>query len=137
TTWRRELIVATSGIVIEGRLGSVVTVVGSPKLATALSNLPIVSAIRLPVPAMPSLRSAAIGGADNQAALKASGLARLHAQGKKGQGIRVAVIDSDFRGYEKLKGKGLPADTRYVDFTAERNTTILSDPFPGDGQGIG
>jgi hypothetical protein len=51
--------------------------------------------------------------------------------------VRVAVIDGDFRGYEKLKGKGLPATTRYVDFTAERNPTIVPDPFPGDPQGIG
>src|SRR5439155_9068674 len=29
------------------------------------------------------------------------------------------------------------AKTRYVDFTAERNPTLLPDPFPGDAQGIG
>jgi hypothetical protein len=47
------------------------------------------------------------------------------------------VIDSDFRGFEKLKGKALPANTRYVDFTSERNSTLLPDPFPAPAQGIG
>lgn len=136
-TWRREIIVAAPGIVIEGRLGSVVTVVGPPKMAVALSALPIVSAIRLPVPAMSSLRSVAVRAGDTQAIIQNSGIARLHLQGKKGQGVRVAVIDGDFRGYEKLKGKGLPASTQYVDFTAERNSTIVPDPFPGDPQAIG
>jgi hypothetical protein len=136
-TWRRELSVAAPGIVIEGRLGSIVTIVGSPKMASSLSALPIVSAIRLPPPAMSSLRSSPITAANNQELLRASGIDRLHAQGKRGQGVRVAVIDGDFRGFEKLKGKGLPATTRYVDFTAERNPTIVPDPFPGDPQGIG
>jgi len=49
----------------------------------------------------------------------------------------VAVIDGDFRGFEKFKGKGLPADTQYVDFTAERNSTITPDAFPGDPPAIG
>jgi hypothetical protein len=137
TTWRRELVVATSGIIIQGRLGSVVTVLGLPQMANSLSALPIVSAVRLPVSARSSFRSAAIEGGGNQSLLKASGLARLHDQGVKGQGVRVAVIDGDFRGFEKLKGKGLPASTRYLDFTAERNPTFIPDPFPGDPQGIG
>ena len=86
---------------------------------------------------MSSLRSATVANADNQAALQATAMSRYHAQGKKGKGVRVAVIDGDFRGFEKLKGQALPAKTRYVDFTAERNPTLLPDPFPGDAQGIG
>lgn len=136
-TWRREFVMASPGIVIEGRLGSVVTVVGPPKMAMALSALSNVSAIRLPVPAMSSLRSAALGGNENQSLIQKSGIARLHLQGKKGQEVRVAVIDGDFRGYERLLGKGLPAKTQYVDFTADRNTTIVPDPFPGDPQEVG
>jgi hypothetical protein len=135
--WRRELVQASPGIIIEGRLGSVVTVVGPPKLATALSASSMVSAIRLSPQPMSSLRSATVPDADNQAALQFAGLSRYHAQGKKGQGVRVAVIDGDFRGFEKLKGKSLPAKTTYVDFTAERNPTLLPDPFSGDPQGIG
>jgi hypothetical protein len=136
-SWRRAFITATSGIVIEGRLGSVVTVFGPPKLATALAALPMVSAVRLPPPAVSFLRTPIGEKGDNQSALQAAGLAKFHAQGKRGQGVRVVVIDGDFRGYEKLKGKGLPANTRYVDFTAERNPEILPDPFAGDPQGIG
>jgi hypothetical protein len=135
--WRRELVQASPGIIIEGRLGSVVTVVGPPKMAATLSASSMVSAIRLLPQAMSSFRSAAVTDADNQAALRSAGVSQYHAQGKKGQGIRVAVIDGDFRGYNKLKGKTLPTKTRYVDFTAERNATILPDPFPGDPQGLG
>src|SRR5262249_44559741 len=88
TTWRRELITAAPGLVIEGRLGSTVTVVGSPKMAAALANLPIVSAVRLPPPSMSSLRSTATSEASNQELLRISGIATFHAQGKRGQGVR-------------------------------------------------
>ena len=40
--------------------------------------------------------------------LDASGAARLQALGRTGRGTRLAVVDSDFRGWEKLVGKGLP-----------------------------
>jgi hypothetical protein len=135
--WRRELVLASPGIVIEGRLGSVVTVVGPPKLAIAIANSGIVSAIRPAPSAVSFLRSGAIANTDNQAVLQSTEMSRYHAQGRKGQGVRVAVIDADFRGFEKLKGQALPAKTRYVDFTAERNPTLLPDPFPGDPKSIG
>jgi hypothetical protein len=51
--------------------------------------------------------------------------------------VRVAVIDGDFRGYQGLLGKQLPAGTRYIDLTAERNPNLEPDPFPGEPNLLG
>ncbi len=135
--WRRELHMSVPGLVLEGQLGPVLTVVGSPKQASALAQVPIVSTVRMPRPALYSLQNPENLPQDNQQALQASGLARFHQQGKRGRGIRVAVIDGDFRGYDRFKGKGLPAGTHYVDLTSDRNYNMEPDPFPGDPQGVG
>ncbi|HMC66477.1 MAG TPA: hypothetical protein VKI65_16195, partial [Gemmataceae bacterium] len=75
--------------------------------------------------------------ADFRKALEASGLARLHAQGYRGRGVRVVVVDSDFRGYAGLIGKKLPKQIRLVDFTAERSPDLQPHPFSGDPKRLG
>lgn len=135
--WRQDLLSTTAGLLVEGRMGTIVTVLASPKAAAALANLPFVTSVRLPRPALASLRQGQEGKADNAAILKASGLEQLHQQGQKGRGVRVAVIDSDFRGYQQFLGKQLPIRTRLFDFTAERNYSLEPDPIPGEPQGIG
>jgi hypothetical protein len=127
--WRRALTQAAPGLAIEGRMGPIVTVLASPRSAARLAELPVVSGVRLPRPALFSLRP---GGPAKDAgeALRASGLEDLHARGYRGKGIRVALIDGDFRGYAPLVGKRLPASTRYLDLTAERNRTLEPDEFP-------
>jgi hypothetical protein len=70
--------------------------------------------------------------AGNLDALKASGLLRLHTLGHRGNGIRVAVVDSDFRGWESLQNKQGNRDLRLVDLTAMRNPDLRGDPYPGD-----
>ena len=69
--------------------------------------------------------------------LDASGAAKLQAMGRTGRGTRLAVVDSDFRGWQALVGKGLPADTRLVDWTAHAISTCfptrsppVTDPVP-------
>jgi hypothetical protein len=58
--------------------------------------------------------------------------------GQRGRGTQLAVVDSDFRGWEALAGKGLPPDTRLIDLTRERNADLQPDPFPpGQGPGSG
>ena len=47
------------------------------------------------------------------------------------------MIDSDFRGWEKLRGKELPANTHLVDLTSERNLALLPDPQPGPADQLG
>jgi hypothetical protein len=135
--WEADLYRMALGLVIEGRVGSLVTVVARPDHATLLARLPSVSVVRLPQLAQGAIQS---GGAlgDNQAALRASSLDRLHALGHRGRGIRVAVVDGDFRGWSTAQAaKQLPASTRYVDLTSERNQNLEPDPFPGDPKTLG
>src|SRR5579884_3561195 len=126
---------AAPGLIVEGRLGPLLTVVGV--------RLP-----RLPQYAVgPASRRSEesdqrdAGPTENtrwQPLLDSSGAARLLALGCNGRGTRLAVVDSDFRGWQTLVGKGLPADTRLVDWTAEHNADLLPDPFPpGEGPGTG
>jgi hypothetical protein len=154
---------AVPGLVVEGRLGPVVTVVANPAQAPALAAAPEVIGVRLPRlaqsgkgpvsrwsagtdrrDAAPTGPAGSTGPADpphnmhEQLFLNASGATRLQTLGRIEPGTRLAVVDSDFRGWETLVGKGLPRDTRIVDFTAERNTDLLPDPFPaGDGPSSG
>jgi hypothetical protein len=137
TTWQRVLTLAGRNLMIEGRLGPVVTVVASPGQALQLAESPLVSVVRLPRPTVSALLPAGDRKGDNQNALRDSGLERWQARGFRGRGVRVAIIDSDFRGYESFQGKQLPAKLRYVDFTAERNITLLPDEFSSAPTAIG
>jgi hypothetical protein len=129
--YRAMLSRAAPGLVVEGRLGPLVSVLANPNQAPALAALPDVAGVRLP--RRPQARSAGDGTADNarwRPLLDASGAARLQALGQKGCGTKLAIVDSDFRGWEALAGKGLPPDTRLVDLTRERNADMQPDPFP-------
>lgn len=135
--WKKTLTQAVPGLSIEGRLGQLVTVVAPPDQAPVLAALLNVSAVRLPRSGMPQVHPAAGAKDGNRAALQASGLARLHTLGHKGKGIKVAIVDGDFRGYQPLIGNQLPARTRYLDLTAVRNTNLTPEPFPGDPKVLG
>jgi hypothetical protein len=131
-TWRRQLTGAAPSLALEGRLGPIITGLASPREAPALADLSIVSVVRRPRPALSSVR---IAGADRDKdfdAGRVSGLDRLHAQGRRGQGVRIAVIDADFRGRNRL-----PATTRYIDLTAARNPDIQPDPPAAEPMGLG
>jgi len=138
--WRRELTSAAPGLVIEGRVGPLVTVVVPPDQARAkedgsgLAALPIVSTVRLPRSGQPR----ATGGerVNSADALRQSGLGRLHEANFKGKGVPLAVIDGDFAGWQALVGKKLPPRTRLIDLTAERNPDLKPDPMPS-AEGIG
>jgi hypothetical protein len=135
--WRRALRQAAPDLVLEGRLGTVVTGVAPPRAAARLAELPFVTAVRLPRPALPALATAPATNPDLRAMFQASGLSSLFARGYRGRGVRIAIVDGDFRGYDRLKGKDLPANLHYVDLTAERNPSLLPDPFPGDSTVLG
>jgi hypothetical protein len=136
-TWQGTLRAVVPELMIEGRLGPLVTVVAPPIRMPDLAAQPQVSTIRLPRSAQPRMIPVAENPAAAQEALRATGLDRLHALGRRGKGFRIAIIDGDFRGWEALVGKQLPAGTQYLDLTAERNRTVLPDPFPGDPQARG
>ncbi|MHB1425592.1 MAG: hypothetical protein ACYC3I_20685 [Gemmataceae bacterium] len=144
----RLLRLAAPGVIVEGRLGPLVTVVAPARQALALAGLGEVSGVRLPrlpqtspltLPSPPPGGEGRVRGDTNwKPLLDASGAARLQALGRTGRGTRLAVVDSDFRGWKELVGKGFPADTRLVDWTAERDPDLLPDPFPaGDAPGSG
>jgi hypothetical protein len=136
SAWENELSRAVGGLVIEGRLGSIVTVIAAPGSAANLARLPSVSTIRLPRGASFASPESPEGQAPWDV-LRATGLDRLHARAARGQGVRLAIIDGDFRGYERFLGRGLPRETRYIDLTAERNPSLEPDPFPGAADAVG
>jgi hypothetical protein len=159
--WRAPI--ARTGAAIEGRVGSIVTVlVQQGSKAAELAALPDVSSVRLPravagasteaaapKPAEPKKEEPKVdknvsriryeadpvppAGGD---ALKVAGLDRLHAADKKGQGVRVVILDTDFGGWNQH----LPAPAKgaktgrvsFVDLTAERNHDVQPDPMPGN-----
>jgi hypothetical protein len=127
---------AAPGLVVEGRLGPLISVVANLNQAAALAALPEVTGVRLPRTPQPTRPPAAIDDTRWRPLLQASGAARLQALGQKGRGTQLAVVDSDFRGWEALVGKGLPGDTRLLDLTRERNSDMQPDP-PADGAGPG
>jgi hypothetical protein len=135
--WRRELTQAAPGAVIEGRLGPIVSLRARPKQAEDLAKLADVSAVRLPRPASVQNLPPAQIPKDNSLLLRATGLDRLHALGFRGQRVRVAVVGSDFQGYERLVGTQLPAHTRYVDLTAECEPNIEPKKFPSSASAVG
>jgi hypothetical protein len=125
------------GVIVEGRLGPLVTVlVPNAKAALPLAALPEVAAVRLPRVAQSSHRA---GEKEAVPLLDRSGVAQLHKMGHRGRGTRLAVVSDDFRGWEAMVKAGqFPEDTRLVDFTRERNRDLQPDPFPpvaglGDG----
>jgi hypothetical protein len=136
TAWQRALSRAVPGLVIEGRLGPIVTVRAPAASAPALAEVPIVSGVRLPRPALAPMRASAGPPFENQRALDAAGLTVLHRDGYRGKGVRVALIGSDFRAHERF-ARGRQARTRYIDVTVERNPTLVPDPFPGPAGVVG
>ncbi len=117
---------------IEGRLGSIVTVYGPPSAAAAVAALPEVMAIRLPRRATEARRPARelLGSC-------AGGTPPADQYAQAGRLRQVVVIGADFRGWEALKGQGLPATTRLLDLTSERTRDFLPDPYPGDPKETG
>ncbi len=135
-SWRQELTEAVPGLIVQGRVGPLIAVRMAPAQAPALAAVPTVSTIRLPRSGQPRMLGAPADKLDAAQALRVSGLARLHEAKLKGKGVRLAVIDGDFRGWQPLVGKTLPAKTRLLDLTAETNPRLLPDPSPA-GAGIG
>jgi hypothetical protein len=132
TSWKLMLREATPGFFIEGQLGQFVTGVIRLDQVKRLASVPYVSLIRLPRAPMVEIDPAVKIKGDNARALAQSGVTELHARGQRGQGVRVAIVDRDFRGWERLvQDKKLPAKTRLVDLTTERNPDIYPLPHAG------
>lgn len=132
--WKEILSQAAPGLVIEGRVGPLITALSNPRNALALAELPMVSVVRLP-------RAASLEPTGNQEVnlqyLRARDPNRQEFIRRVGGGVRLAIVAADFRGYDKLLGKRLPAGTRYLDLTAERNATLLPDEFASGEKELG
>lgn len=122
---------------IEYRLDTGVVFVAPLKQVNAIAELPFVQNVRLPRPASPQVRNGPTTAEANKQALAAWCVDKMHAQGARGQGVVVAVVANDFRGYRRFLGKGLPADTRMVDLTAERNPLVEPEPEVGPADEVG
>ncbi len=136
-SWRRRFDRVAPRFFVEGQVGQIVTALVRIGQVAKLADLQDVSVIRLPrrhsssPPPIP-------GKIDNATALKKSGLADLHAKHARGKGVRLAIIDTDFFGYQdQMKAKKLPANTRLVDLTTVQNSSIYPDPMAGKAGSIG
>ena len=121
TNWR-SLFPAQAGILVEGRIGPVVTVLAPAGTIRTLAALPEVATVR---PPRSATRQPVFTAPGLASAVAATGLDRLHGLGYRGRGVRVAVIDADFAGLAAHFPK-----TPVVDLTAARNPSLLPDPTP-------
>jgi hypothetical protein len=134
-SWRLSLREAAPGAFIEGRVGPVVTARAKANQALTLAQVPGVSTLRLPVRAQSQVIGAPAQSAPG--VLGSTGLQVLQSIPNSGKGLRIAIIDSDFRGAASVIGKTLPATTRYVDMGAECDPTLTPASIEGTEQGSG
>lgn len=121
---------------VEGKFGSIVTVIGPPEVAPQIAALPEVIAIRLPLRADAAQNPARDLKADcGEGARRVPGMVRQFADA--GRLRQMVLVGADFRGWEAFKGDGLPASTRLLDLTSERNANVEPDPYPGDPRQTG
>ena len=136
--WKTLLKEAAPGIFIEGQLGPFVTAILRLDQVKTIADSPLISFIRLPRAPSVQVDPAIKSKGDNNRALEQSRLKELHELGYQGKGVRIGIIDRDFRGWETLvKKKQLPAQTRLVDLTTELDPEIYPQPYPGDPAQIG
>jgi hypothetical protein len=137
-SWRDMLREAAPGIFIEGHLGQVVDAVVQRSQVKTLAALPRISTLRLPRPSAVAVNRQLAASANNAQVLAESGLAALHKKGYRGQGVRLAIIDTDFRGWSEQVQKGtLPKGTRLVDLTTEHDPDLYPAPAVGDPAQLG
>jgi hypothetical protein len=137
-SYRTTLGAAASTLLVEGRVGPVVTGLLRVSQASGLAALSEVSALRLARAPLVHVDPAIKFGGDNAKALDLSGLADLHKRGARGKDVRIGIVDGDFRAYKDFIKEGkLPKTTTLVDLTAAYNADIYPDPESGDDKAIG
>jgi hypothetical protein len=123
----QNLLQTQQGVLVEGRIGPVVTVTAPAAAIRGLASSPEVATVRPPRAAtLQEVNAPAANRGELKGALATTGLDRLHNLGFRGRGVRVAIIDTDFAGI----GKALPKTGPVIDLTAVRNYTLLPDPMP-------
>lgn len=132
--WQNALDELQQLMSLEGRLGPLVTGLVRPTEIPTIAQRPEVSTIRLPQ--MP--RTADLGNDDTDANNPSVDFVPLFRHPTDPQPLealirhrgdgRMAVVDVDFSGYEKLVGNRLPHRTRLLDFTGERTSDLTPEP---------
>ncbi len=133
--WRRSLRQAAPDALIEGRIGSTVTVKTKAKNAVALAAVPGVSTLRLPVRGQSQVLAAPADSPPG--VLGSNALTFLQSVPNRGLGLRIAIVDSDFRGAAGLIGKRLPGNTHFVDLGSECDSFLKPASIGGDELGTG
>ena len=100
---------ARPGVVIEGRLGPVVAIKGPAGVAKDLASFVEIATVRRAATATRQPPVPHTGTTVN--VWGTTGLGRLHQLGGRGKGVRVVVIDSDFRGTPTRIGNVFPKST--------------------------
>jgi hypothetical protein len=135
TAWERLLRGTASSVRVEGLVGQIATVTVKAPQATELARPSSVIHVRLPRTGQTETPPISKRPSDPWLETR---LRRFHQSGHQGQGIKIAVVAADFRGYESYLGRGLPASTRYLDLTIPRNIDVRPDPVvPIEGLGQG
>jgi hypothetical protein len=136
---RRELGNGVPTFQIEGQLGNAALGKVPAGQIMNLASIPAVTLVRRPHVTLPDVYAGSRTPVELKAVLKHTGLEELHQAGHRGQGIKIGVLDRDFRQWEKfVESKQLPAKTRLVDLTAEGTSDIRPLPeVAGDAPGHG
>ncbi|HEX3315133.1 MAG TPA: hypothetical protein VHR72_09605, partial [Gemmataceae bacterium] len=127
---RREISQVAATFQFEGLLGN--AMIGSllGDQVAVVASVPRVSVVRIPRVTLPDVEPTTKAVVDTKRALEKSGVAELHHSGFRGKGMRIVLIDHDFRQWKKYVAAGkLPASTRLIDLTAERSFDILPTPM--------
>ena len=131
--WKGMLHDTVPGFFVEGQLGQFVTGIIRLDQVKRLAAAPMVNVIRLPFVTHVNVSPDVKIKGDNEKALELTKLKELRQRGYLGQGVRVGIIDRDFRGWEALvKKKLLPRRTRLVDLTTELDPEIYPKKHAGD-----
>jgi hypothetical protein len=133
--WRSNLRRAAPDALIEGRIGSIVTVKTKARHALALATVPGVSTLRLPVRGQSQVIAPPADSLPG--VLGSNALQFLRSVPHQGQGLRIAVLDSDFRGAASVIGKQLPGSTQVIDLGSETDPALRPASIAGTELGSG
>jgi len=135
----RDLGNAVPAFQLEGQLGNVASGRIQAGQIRTLANIPRVMVVRQPRVTFPDVYAGSRTPVELKATLQQTGLDEFHQSGHRGQGVKIGIIDRDFRFWEKfVESRLLPAKTRLVDLTAERTEDIKPLPqIGGDAAGHG
>lgn len=124
---------------IDGILGSTASGTTPAGQIMALAGIPRVSVVRRPHVTLPDVDPSVKIPVQTPSILQETGGASLHAAGRTGQGVKIGILDHDFRQWRKfVDAKKLPAKTRLIDLTSERSSDIVPMPeIAGDSPGHG